>query len=156
MLLLWSLVFCSFFDIMVLILQKILTLLDSLFFQKNLWSIFSESLVIVVPNFSKLQYWCLYGWCPHCPPPSDISAVCRNACEWLTAVFLFHVLSLLERLMIRSDPDMSVKVHIFWECHKSLKKNIQFALRNLKFEASCYELYCFIAVKLGIVMNVKP
>ena len=62
--------FCKFFDIMVLILQKILTLLDSLFFEKILlvpvviWAIsFTKNLVVLnLPTFAtwalKVQEFC--------------------------------------------------------------------------------------------------
>ena len=56
--------FCKFFDIMVLILQKILTLMDSLFFEKFLivpvviWAIsFTKNLVVL--NLSTFATWAL-------------------------------------------------------------------------------------------------
>ena len=56
--------FCKFFDIMVLILQKILTLMDSLFFEKILivpvviWAIsFTKNLVVL--NLSTFATWAL-------------------------------------------------------------------------------------------------
>ena len=64
MVLMWCLSFAIFFDIMVLILQKILTLMDSLFFEKNLivpvviWAIsFTKNLVVL--NLSTFAIWAL-------------------------------------------------------------------------------------------------
>ena len=64
MVLMWCLSFAIFFDIMVLILQKILTLMDSLFFEKKLivpvviWAIsFTKNLVVL--NLSTFATWAL-------------------------------------------------------------------------------------------------